>query len=417
MGDRIGEARTLIDLGEVKKSAGDLDAAFEFFNQGLSISRELGDKMVMASTETSIGDLFNQMGSHHRAVSVCRTGLFLANEIESIDIQRDARECLFTAYRALGKTEQALVNLEFHKVLEDSINKQETAKKLEQMEFAKQILADSLIREEEKLKMQMEHQEEVRKKTRTQNILMGSGLLFLLLAGGLYSRVNYIRKAKKKIEKERDRSEYLLHNILPDEVASELKETGASAAREFDCVSILFTDFKEFTQLSENLSASQLVEEINVCFKAFDGICEKYNLEKIKTIGDAYMAAGGLPVPYDEATVNTVMAALEMMAFIELRKKEKKVKGELCFGMRAGVHTGPVVAGIVGVKKFQYDVWGDTVNTASRMESNGQEGCVNISHSTYTILKDDPRFKFESRGMINAKGKGRIEMYFVSLNA
>ena len=198
-------------------------------------------------------------------------------------------------------------------------------------------------------------------------------------------------------------------------------------------VSILFTDFKGFTAASAKLSAQELVSEINTCFEAFDGIMAKYNIEKIKTIGDAYMAAGGLPVPTDDSVKNTVLSAIEMQDFITHRKAEMDAAGKPAFEMRVGIHTGPVVAGIVGVKKFQYDIWGDTVNTAARMESAGEVAKVNISQATYELLKDteqatlslskgspskgsrSTQFTFESRGKIEAKGKGEIEMYFVSL--
>jgi class 3 adenylate cyclase len=143
-------------------------------------------------------------------------------------------------------------------------------------------------------------------------------------------------------------------------------------------------------------------------------LAEKNGLEKIKTIGDAYMAAGGLPVPNEDAVKNAVLAALEMQHFIGQRKKAMDDAGRPAFEMRLGIHTGPVVAGIVGVKKFQYDIWGDTVNTAARLESSGEAGKVNISQATYELLKDDGDFVFESRGKIEAKGKGKIEMWFVS---
>ena len=202
-------------------------------------------------------------------------------------------------------------------------------------------------------------------------------------------------------------------NILPAEIAEELKIKGKADAWDFDLVFIIFTDFKSFTETSEKLTAKELIGEINHCFEAFDHICEKYGIEKIKTIGDAYMAAGGLPVPSEDSVKNTVLAALEMQSFISERIIEKRTKNEIPFEMRLGIHTGSVVAGIVGVKKFQYDIWGDTVNTASRMESSGEVGKVNISEATYKLLKDDPDFTFKSRGKIEAKGKGEIEMYFV----
>jgi adenylate cyclase len=205
-----------------------------------------------------------------------------------------------------------------------------------------------------------------------------------------------------------------LLNILPTDIAEELKINGKAEARDFDIVSILFTDFKGFTEASAKLSAGELVAEIHACFEAFDGICEKYKVEKIKTIGDAYMAASGLPIPTDDSVKNTVLAAIEMQEFITTPKTENDAMSQPAFEMRVGIHTGPVVAGIVGVKKFQYDIWGDTVNTASRIESSGKVGEVNISQATSELLKENSSFSFESRGKIEVKGKGEIEMYFVS---
>ena len=230
-----------------------------------------------------------------------------------------------------------------------------------------------------------------------------------------------IREQKDEIEKEKDRSEELLLNILPEEVAQELKEKGAADAQLIDHVTVLFTDFKGFTSMSEKLSPKELVADLHACFSEFDKICEQHGIEKIKTIGDAYMAAGGLPTPNQTHPTDVVKAALEMAEVVERGKAEKIAANLPFFEVRIGVHTGPVVAGIVGVKKFQYDIWGDTVNTASRMESSGEIGRVNISQATYELLKDtansgtgEPQFSFESRGKIEAKGKGEIEMYFVS---
>jgi class 3 adenylate cyclase len=223
-----------------------------------------------------------------------------------------------------------------------------------------------------------------------------------------------LESGKEQIEEEKSKSDDLLKNILPSEIAEELKEKGSAEARDFEMTSILFTDFKEFTAISQKMSAQGLVAEIHTCFEAFDQIVQKYNIEKIKTIGDSYMAAGGIPVFNKDSTKNTVLAAIEMNNFMIKRKELREKDGEFSFEMRSGVHSGPVVAGIVGVKKFQYDIWGDTVNTASRVESAGEAGKVNISSTTYEIIKDEPEFVFEERGIINVKGKGSLEMYFVS---
>lgn len=241
---------------------------------------------------------------------------------------------------------------------------------------------------------------------------IGSYMAVALDNSNVYEQLN---SNKNIIEKEKTKSDNLLLNILPAEIAEELKQKGEAEAKSFDNVSVLFTDFKQFTKTSEQLTARELVSELNHCFKAFDEICEKHEIEKIKTIGDSFMAAGGIPIPSTDSVKNTVLAGIAMADFISHRIAERQKENKLPFSMRVGIHTGPVVAGIVGVKKFQYDIWGDTVNLASRMESNGTEGMVNISQKTYDLLKTDNNFKFEHRGKVEAKGKGEIDMYYVKL--
>lgn len=215
----------------------------------------------------------------------------------------------------------------------------------------------------------------------------------------------------KIIEEERRRSEELLLNILPLELANELKASGSAQARNYEQVTVLFTDFKDFTKISERLSPKHLVDEIDYCFRAFDDIVGKYNIEKIKTIGDAYLCAGGIPIANTHDPLKVVRAALEIQQFMEKIKNERDGTDKPYFEIRIGIHTGPLVAGVVGSKKFAYDIWGDTVNTAARMEQNSEPGKVNISEATFNLVKS--HFRCTHRGKLYAKNKGEVEMYFI----
>lgn len=220
-----------------------------------------------------------------------------------------------------------------------------------------------------------------------------------------------LKNKNESLALEKEKSDQLLMNILPYETAEELKATGSARAKHFELVTVLFTDFKNFTAISEQLAPAELVAQIHYCFSAFDNITGRYGIEKIKTIGDAYMCAGGLPVPDATNPVAVVSAALDIHAFMERYKEEQQAAGKPYFDIRIGVHSGPVVAGIVGTKKFAYDIWGDTVNIAMHMESSGTVEKVNISAATYRLVKD--RFRCTYHDLIDAGNNEKIEMFFV----
>jgi len=217
-----------------------------------------------------------------------------------------------------------------------------------------------------------------------------------------------VTERTSEIVEEKKKSDDLLLNILPEEVARELKEKGKTTAHVYDKVSVMFTDFVDFTQAGERMGSEALVAELHACFKAFDEIMGKYGIEKIKTIGDAYLAVCGLPTADERHAEKVVQAAKDIRAFMMQRRQQL---GDKTFEIRIGIHSGDVVAGIVGVKKFAYDIWGDTVNTAARMESNSEAGKINISQTTYEQVQD--KFTCTYRGEIEAKGKGMLKMYFV----
>ena len=239
----------------------------------------------------------------------------------------------------------------------------------------------------------------------------------IVVIGGVLAYTGSLRRTVRirtsQLRRERDRSEDLLNNILPRDVAAELKQKGTTEAVFLEEATVLFTDFKDFTGMSGQLSAEELVSELNICFSAFDRIMEKHGLEKIKTIGDAYLAVGGVPKPLADAALHTVLAALELQETIAERRAERMAQGQVPFAMRAGVHTGPVVAGVVGQQKFQYDIWGGTVDTAHALEASGEVDQVTISAAAYEKVKGASGLAFAALPPINARGGGSLARYRV----
>ena len=411
------QMEALSGLGELFYEQLDYQRALPYFTRCLMYANETDFLQFQSENMIAIGNITHRFGKPKDALTKCRSGLALAKKLGALSLEKSGCDCLYQSYKALGNAPQALYYYEQANKFEDSLNLAETSNKIMDMEFQKRQLVDSLDHVNKEHITQLKHQSEVRQQEKQRNIIVITLGFILLIAAGLWNQLNYTRKSRAALTIEKDRSEALLLNILPEEIANELKEKGSVNARDYHLVSILFTDFKSFTQTAEKMSPQSLVEEINICFRAFDLITETYQIEKIKTIGDAYMAAGGIPNADEHSLKNIVLAGLEMQEFMAQRFIENQNMGRPAFEMRLGIHAGPIVAGIVGMKKFQYDVWGDTVNTASRMESNSLVGKVNISDILYQFIKHEDCFQFEYRGHVHAKGKGEMAMYFVEKNS
>ncbi|HVB02596.1 MAG TPA: adenylate/guanylate cyclase domain-containing protein [Chitinophagaceae bacterium] len=243
------------------------------------------------------------------------------------------------------------------------------------------------------------------------------GLVILLFAfiiifdNAKNAALSSLEEQNRVVIAEKKKSENLLLNILPLEVTEELKRDGKTKAHSFDVATVMFADFINFTSIGENLSPEELVSAIGNYFETFDQIIERYGIEKIKTVGDAYICAAGLPVPSTDNAVIMIGVAREFLQELESLNKIRLMRGDVIFNVRIGINTGPLVAGVVGIKKFSYDIWGDTVNTAFRLQEMGESNRINISGTTHELIKH--RFRCIYRGKIMAKNKGEIDMYFV----
>jgi class 3 adenylate cyclase/tetratricopeptide (TPR) repeat protein len=387
------------------------EEALRNFKIAVPLAVKGGQLYQKANTLADIAEIYIDLKNFDNAKINLMEAIKIVESVDIISTKVKVKRVLAKYYESTGQDKKALVEYKIWMGLNDSMNHKEVSSALEGSTLESEFNEKNAQRDKDQQKIDEAEKEKLRK----QKLITYSSLISLLFIGiiaFLFWRNNQQqKKANSIISAEKQRSDNLLLNILPHEVAEELKAKGSADAKHFDMVTVLFTDFKDFTQISETMTATELVEELNVFFKAFDNIITKLNIEKIKTIGDSYMCVGGLPFPSDSHATAVVYAGLEIQKFVEQHSSERLKKGLIPLQIRIGIHSGPVVAGIVGLKKYAYDIWGDTVNTASRMESSGEAGKINISGSTYELIKDD--FTCTPRGKVMAKNKGEVEMYFV----
>jgi adenylate cyclase len=391
----IGKAYNLGNIGMVYANIGDKDLAESNINEAILILEELEDFYPISIYLIYMADIFMEKGDESTALAYAKRSLDLGRVHGLKEQIRDANLKLSEYYERAGNMEESFRYYKDHIAYRDSVSNVETVQNLANLRTdfevsQKQIEVDLLNQE----------------KRNQRNILIS--LVIIMILGAIILGTLYWYY--KKIQKEKKRSESLLLNILPAETAKELKQYGKVDAVKSDSVTVLFSDFVDFSKQSELMEPEKLVRGIDFYFKGFDEIITKYGLEKIKTIGDSYMCASGLPTPNKDHALNMVKAAKEMVEFVERSKNLEN--GLPHFEMRIGIHSGPVIAGIVGIKKWQFDIWGNTVNIASRMESASKPGKINLSETTYQEIKE--HFPCEYRGEIEVKNGGSFKMYFLT---
>lgn len=396
------ETYSVGNLGRIYAKKGDLDKAEIFLNRAIDSLEPRKDFKAITDFAGTLADISLEREDTGAAIKYAEKSLSAAEKFNLKEDLKNAHYKLSVIHETAGNSEEAFKHYKQFVIFKDSLENVEAFRSMANLrtdyELARKQTEVDLLNEQ-------------RKNQKTVVIASIVALaLILLLALGLYRRNKYIGRTKKLIEKEKNRSELLLLNILPQETAAELKERGKVAAKRFEAVTILFTDFKNFTHYAENLSPEELVKSVDFYFSEFDRIVEKYSLEKIKTVGDAYMCASGVPFASEDHAERVVAAACEMIEFVEEAKKLSS-ETETRFEVRIGINTGPVVAGVVGTKKFAYDIWGDAVNIAARMESTSEKGRINISEYTYALIRE--KFVCTYRGEIPVKNKGMMKMYFV----
>lgn len=402
-----------ISLGKLYLKQSNYPQALENYHLALAASKKSDNQLNIARSLIGEAGVYAQKGDYAKAIEIYRKGEKIVQSVNAVLEFEGLYGEMANVFAKTGDYANAYKYAANLTRLKDTLYNIETDKKLATLQFdfdlQKKQNEINLLTKDKSIK-----DLELKKQATFKNALTVVLALIAFLAFILYR--GYRNKTKHNVILDRKNMEIerLLLNILPAEVAHELRKTGKATPRNYEHVSVMFTDFRGFTTLADKMTPQELVTELGNCFMEFDNIIEKHGLEKIKTIGDAYMCAGGIPTPGEKHIYRMVSASLEIQQYIYEKNKKRKEDGLAPWDIRIGIHIGPVVAGVVGKKKYAYDIWGSTVNIASRMESNGIPGHVNVSSAVYDIIKDD--YTCTYRGKIHAKNIGEIDMYLVDHN-
>ncbi len=426
-----GLAIASLNIGIVQRLQGHPDWALVTHKKALQYNLDLADKRGTASSMCEIGTDLRALGKYHEAAQYLKRSAAASDSIHAKTILKDSYGELSKALASLGEFQQAYsVQMKFDELNNTLIN-----------ENRDQIIEIQNRHEHERNERERQMQDDrIRQQNLTLNVLIGL-LVFLIIVGILIVRLYRNKKQAEAelleknalIEKGRERadalnrnltqtlyaleheqatSDRLLLNVLPESIAERMKAGETTIAEHFAGVTVLFADLVGFTGLAATMTPAQIVEILDSLFSTFDAIAQMHGVEKIKTMGDAYLAVCGVPKPVERHTESIAAFALDMHQAVVDFRQQMQMSEAKALQIRIGIHTGEVVAGVIGKKKFSYDLWGDTVNTASRMESHGEPGKIHVSEECFHLLKQT--FTFEERGEIEVKGKGTMRTWFLT---
>ena len=414
-----GIATACNNIGYIYLETNRLDSAFTFINRCLNYSLSTGEKFDIAESYLSMGEYYKKIKNYTQAENYFLKAYNLSKELGTPEIILKSSEKLSEISSMSGNYKQAFYYFKDFKDITDKLHNEEKIKKMTQLE-----LQHEFDQKQKESKFKEQQISLVQKsKLKRQRIISYASLaglvLTLLLVFVIYRNYNNkkhltisLMNQKKELEKEKKKSDKLLLNILPFEIAEELKKYGKASVKQYNMVSVMFADVKGFTMLCEEITPFELISELDNYFERIDLIIEQNKIEKIKTAGDSYMCAGGVPIANKSNPIDMVLASLAIQKYMKEVNKEKIIHNKPLWQMRIGIHTGPLLAGVIGKNKFAYDIWGDTVNVAARLESTAEAEKVNVSGETYQFIRN--YFDCTFRGRIPAKNKGDIDMYFVN---
>ena len=410
LGDAANSSVAYNSIGKLYLKKGDYNQALSYHNKALSIAEKAKSPRHIEQTLRDMANLYATKKDFTTALNYYDRSRVIAEELKGVSDLQDIYSGMALSYSNTHDYKNAFKYQEMLGKINDTIYTIDKDKKLGALQFE-----FDLEKKQNEINLLTKDKDLQIVKTQRQKFAKNAFLIGLVLTFIIAILIyrSYRDKVKTHIivDRQKNEIEHLLLNVLPKEVAKELQLTGRATPRHYQSVAVMFTDFRGFTLLTDHMSPDELVAELDACFNAFDEIIAKHNLEKIKTIGDSYMCASGIPVEDDMYVLKIVKAGLEIQEYITRNNVRRLENGQEPWYLRIGIHVGPVVAGVVGKMKYAYDIWGSTVNIASRMESNGEPGKVNISSATYELIKD--YYACSHRGKISAKNVGEIDMYFI----